>query len=466
MNFEDLELKEKSVWQNVDETEHKTIFEYNEGYKIFLNEGKTEREVVSYIEKVAKEKGFVDLEEKKETGIKKGDKIYVNQKGKAMILFVMGEDIKDGMNIVGSHIDSPRLDLKQRPLYEDSNLALFKTHYYGGIKKYQWPTLPLALHGFVINKDGEKFDIKIGENEDDPVFYITDLLAHLSKDQTKKALGEGIPGETLNIVVGHSTYGIDTEKEKDNPIKKLILKHLNDEYGMVEEDFIVSEIEAVPLFNSRDVGFDRAMIAAHGHDDRVCSYANLKAILETENPERTAVGIFYDKEEIGSVGNTSATGPFLQLAVAELIEASGDYSDLYLRRAFANSKLLSADVIVGEDPDYKEVTEERNTAKIGCGVSMAKYTGAAGKSGTNDANAEFVNEIRNLFNKNDVIWQTGELGKVDQGGGGTIAGFLASTGAEVLDVGTPMLSMHAPIELVSKADSYMTYKAYKVFLNE
>lgn len=463
MEFEKLELSEKSVWQNIDEIEHKNIFEYNEGYKHFLDNGKTEREVVSFIEKISKEKGFENLEEKIETGIKAGDKLYYNHKGKAIILFVMGKNIRDGMNMVGSHIDSPRLDLKQRPLYEDSNLALFKTHYYGGIKKYQWPTLPLSLHGYVINSKGKKFDIRIGDKPEDPIFYVSDLLAHLSKDQMKKQLGEGIPGETLNIIVGHSTYGID--KEKDNPIKKLILKHLNDEYDMVEEDFIVSEIEAVPAFNARDVGFDRSMVAGYGHDDRVCSYANFRAILDVENPEKTAVGIFYDKEEIGSVGNTSATGSFFELAVAEVLNGTGEYSDLILRRTLAKSKLLSADVTVAEDPDYKDVTEERNTAKLGFGVAISKYTGVAGKGGTNDANADFLGEIRDLFNENKIIWQTGELGKVDQGGGGTIAGFLASTGAEVLDVGTPMLSMHAPIELVSKADSYMTYKAYSAFLN-
>lgn len=463
MDFEKLELSEKSVWQNIDEMEHKNIFDYNESYKYFLNNGKTEREVVSFIEKISKEKGFEKLEEKIKTGIKPGDKLYLNHKGKAIILFVMGKDIREGMNIVGSHIDSPRLDLKQKPLYEDSNLALFKTHYYGGIKKYQWPTLPLSLHGYVINSKGEKFNIKIGDKPEDPIFYVSDLLAHLSKDQMKKQLGEGIPGESLNIIVGHSTYGIDNEK--DNPIKKLILKHLNDEYDMIEEDFIVSEIEAVPAFNARDVGFDRAMVASYGHDDRVCSYANFRSVLDVENPEKTAVGIFYDKEEIGSVGNTSANGSFFELAVAEVLNGTGEYSDLILKRTLAKSKLLSADVTVAEDPDYKDVTEERNTAKLGCGVAISKYTGVAGKGGTNDANADFLGEIRDLFNEYEIIWQTGELGKVDQGGGGTIAGFLASTGAEVLDVGTPMLSMHAPIELVSKADSYMTYKAYRAFLN-
>ncbi|MDO5041826.1 MAG: aminopeptidase, partial [Peptoniphilus sp.] len=356
---------------------------------------------------------------------------------------------------------APRLDLKQNPLYEDSELALFKTHYYGGIKKYQWTTIPLAIHGIVINKKGERIEIKIGEREEDPVFYINDLLPHLSAKQNEKKLKDAIEGEDLNLVVGHSSYNCDEE----NPIKKLILKHLNEEYGMIEEDFLVAELEIVPASKARDVGFDRSLIAAHGHDDRVCSYANLEAVLNVENPGITAVGLFVDKEEIGSVGNTSMSAKFFENAVAELIFASGEYNELYLKRAMANSKVLSADVTAAIDPNFKDVMDPKNGAKLGYGIAMSKYTGSRGKSGSNDANAEYLAEIRKIFDDNKVIWQTGELGKVDQGGGGTIAYILAEYGAEVVDFGTAMLSMHAPIELVSKADAYMTSKAYEVFLN-
>lgn len=365
------------------------------------------------------------------------------------------------MNIVGSHIDCPRLDLKQRPLYEDSDLALFKTHYYGGVKKYQWPTIPLALHGVIITQDGEKKEIAIGEKADDPVFFINDLLPHLSQNQNTKKLSEGIEGEQLNVVVGHSTYG---SEEKENPIKKLVLEHLNKEFGMVEEDFIVSELEIVPASPARDVGFDRSLVAAHGHDDRVCSYANLEAIFEVENPNKTVVALFADKEEIGSVGNTGMHARFFENAVAEIINKMGDYNDLKLRRALANSKVLSADVTAAIDPAFKEVMDDKNASKFGYGITMSKYTGSRGKSGSNDANAEFLHEIRKVFNENGIIWQTGELGKVDQGGGGTIAYILAESGAQVVDMGTGMLSMHAPIELVSKADAYMTYKAYEAFM--
>lgn len=461
LNFEELELNSKSIWQLVGEEEHREIYAYGDRYKNFLDNAKTEREACKFIIAEAVKNGFVSFEEAIKGKIKQGDKIYLNNKNKSAVLFVMGEDLTEGMRIVGSHIDCPRLDIKQRPLYEDLEMAFLKTHYYGGIKKYQWPTIPLALHGYVVNSNGESFDIRIGENEDDPVFYINDLLPHLGADQNKKVLGEAIPGESLNIVVGHSSYGI---KEDKNPIKKAVLKYLNENYGIVEEDFMVAEFEVVPATKARDVGFDRAMIAAHGHDDRICSYANLEAILKTENPKITAVGLFVDKEEIGSVGNSSMSAKFFENAVAEILATGENYSDILVRRAMANSKVLSADVTAALDPDFKDVMDSKNAAVVGYGIAMSKYTGARGKSGCNDANSEFLVELRDIFKRDNVIWQTGELGKVDQGGGGTIAYILAEYGAEVVDMGTAMLSMHAPVELASKADAYMTFKAYKSFL--
>lgn len=456
-----LELEKKSVWKVVDKKEHEEIYAYSERYKNFLDKAKTEREACDFIIEAAKKKGFISLEEAIKSEIKKGDKIYLNNKNKSAVLMVVGEEMEMGMHIVGSHIDCPRLDLKQNPLYEDSELALLKTHYYGGIRKYQWPTIQLALHGVVINSKGEKLNIIIGEDDNDPVFYINDLLPHLGADQNKKTLAEGVTGESLNIVVGHSSYGIE---DKENPIKKSVLKYLNEKYNMIEEDFQVAEFQVVPAAKARDVGFDRAMIAGHGHDDRICSYANLEAILETENPKFTAVGLFVDKEEIGSVGNASMSAKFFENFVAEVLATREGYSDIRLRRALSNSKVLSADVTTSIDPDHKDVVDEKNAAISGYGIAMSKYTGSRGKSGSNDANAEYLAEIRDLFEKENVIWQTAELGKVDQGGGGTIAYILAEYGMEVVDMGTPMLSMHAPVELASKADAYMTKKAYRAFL--
>lgn len=464
MDYKNLLNNKKSIWQSIDENQHKEIFAYGEKYKDFLDKGKTERESCDYIVEKAKENGFMALEEAIKTEIKPGQKIYLNNKNKSVVLYVMGKDLEEGMNIVGAHIDVPRLDLKQNPLYQDSELAMFKTHYYGGVRKYQWPTIQLAIHGVIYNQKGEKITINIGEKEDDPVFFINDLLPHLGAKQNTKPLGEAIEGEQLNVVVGHSSYGIEEDEAKDNPIKKLILKHLNEEYGIVEEDFQIAELEVVPAAKARDVGFDRSMIAGHGHDDRVCGFAALDAILKIESPEKTAVALLVDKEEIGSVGNASMAAHYFEDSVAEIFNANGDYSEISVRRALRNSRVLSADVTVAVDPNHKDVTEELNTAKLGYGVAMAKYTGVRGKGGSNDANAEFLQEVRKTFSDNNIIWQTGELGKVDQGGGGTIAFILAEYGAEVVDMGTPMLSMHAPVELVSKADAYMTMKAYEAFL--
>ena len=456
-----LELKRESIWKLIDEKQHEEIFNYGERYKNFLDKAKTEREAASYIIEEAKKNGFISLDEAIEKKIKVGDKIYMNHKNKAVVLAVIGKNMEDGMNIVGSHIDSPRLDLKANPLYEDSELAMFKTHYYGGIRKYQWPTIQLALHGFIVNSKGEKLNISIGEDDEDPVFFINDLLPHLGAEQNKKTLGAGVTGESLNIVVGHSSYGIEDEK---NPIKRMVLEILNEKYGITEEDFNVAELEAVPAAKARDVGFDRAMIAAYGHDDRICSYANLEAMLEVKNPEKTAIGLFVDKEEIGSVGNTSMSAKYFENFIAEVMFAQEVYSEISLRRALSRSKVLSADVTASMDPNHKGVMDDKNAALSGYGVCMSKYTGARGKSGCNDANAEFLAEIRDIFKAGNVVWQTGELGKVDEGGGGTIAYILAEYGMEVVDMGTPMLSMHAPVELASKADAYMTKMAYKAFL--
>lgn len=455
-------IERKNVWENISDEEVKKLNSYCDSYMNFLSVAKTERLAYEEVRKMALENGFVDLEDKlKEGKISRGDKIFVNNKNKACALFVIGENLGEGMNIVGSHIDSPRLDIKANPMIEDGNLSYFKTHYYGGVKKYQWVNIPLALHGVLFDKQGKKINISIGEKEDEPVFYINDLLIHLSKDQMEKNAKEVITGEQLSIVIGHSSRG--QKKEEKDLVTKNILKILKDKYGIDEEDFQRAEIEAVPAGRAREVGFDKSLIAGHGHDDRVCSYANVKALMEIENPRRTAVSLVVDKEEIGSVGNTGMTSKFFENAVAEILNAQGDYSDLKLRRAMANSKVLSADVNTAYDPMFKEVVEKNNVAYVGCGVGISKYTGARGKSGSNDANAEFLAEVLNKFDEKNIIWQVGELGKVDQGGGGTIAYILAEYGAEVLDCGPGMLSMHAPIELISKADAYETYKAYRAF---
>lgn len=361
------------------------------------------------------------------------------------------------MNIVGSHIDAPRIDLKQFPLYEDSELALLKTHYYGGIKKYQWVALPLALHGVLIKKNGEKVNVVIGEDENDPVFFITDLLPHLAKDQMAKKMDEGITGEGLNVLFGSIPYN---ERELSDKVKLNVLNILHEKYGMVEEDFTSAEFEIVPAGKAKDVGIDRSMVGGYGQDDRACAFTALKAILSVENPNRTAVALFVDKEEIGSVGNTGMESVFFENMVSELIALSNkNYSELTVKRALANSKVLSADTLAGFDPNYPEVLDKRNSPFIGKGITLVKYTGVRGKGGSNDANSEYLGEIRRLFNDNNIIWQMGELGKVDQGGGGTIAFILARYGMEVVDCGVPLLSVHAPFEIASKADIYIDRKS-------
>lgn len=457
------EFKAKNIWEEVD---HSLIMDYGKRYMDFLDKAKTERLAVKEVVRLSKQNGFVDYNDiMKKGSIKAGDKIIYNHKGKSAVLFVVGKKpIEDGMNIVGAHIDSPRLDIKQNPLYEDTNVALLKTHYYGGVKKYQWTTIPLALHGVVFTKDGKCVEISFGESDDEPVLYINDLLIHLSADQMEKKANKVIEAEQLNIVVGQIPLKTD-DKEVKSKVKENILKILEEKYGISERDFATAELEIVPAGKSRSVGFDSSFIAGHGHDDRVCSYAGVEAIFNVGNVEKSAVCLLTDKEEVGSMGNTGMQSRFFENMVANLISLQGDYNDLKIRRAIENSQVLSADVNAAFDPTFPEVMEKLNAAKVAQGVTISKYTGSRGKSGSNDANAEFLSELRMLFDKNDVIWQTGELGKGDQGGGGTIAYILANLGAEVVDCGTSMHSMHAPIELVSKADAYMTMKAYNVFLN-
>ena len=457
-----LKYDSKNAWEferennNIDE-----VMNYAKGYMKFLDNGKTERTSAKEIVKMAKENGYISLDEAINKGkINSGDKIYAINKDKSVALFVIGKKtLENGMRIVGGHIDAPRLDLKPNPLYEEDNLGFLKTHYYGGIKKYQWATIPLSIHGIVILSSGKKVDICIGEDESDPIFCVTDLLPHLASDQMQKKLADGILGEKLNLLVGN----IPLEGEDKHRVKQNILNLLNEKYNIIEEDFISAEIEIVPSGKSRDLGFDRSMVLAYGHDDRVCSYAGVKALMDIENPTYCAVALCVDKEEVGSQGNTGMHSRFFENTVAELIELEGNYSELKVRRAMANTKVLSADVAAGYDPNYAEAYEKRNSAFIGNGIVLSKYTGSRGKGGCNDANAEFMAEVRNIFNSADVVWQSAELGKIDQGGGGTIAYILANYGAEVIDCGVGVLSMHAPYEVVSKVDIYQMYKGYKAF---
>ncbi|HHT51433.1 MAG TPA: aminopeptidase [Eubacteriaceae bacterium] len=455
-----------SGWNLINQDEKEKAFHFSEGYKRFLDEGKTERESVKAIIKLAKDKGFISLNKtiKEKHRIFPGQKFYYEYKNSSIVLFVIGkEDLTGGMNIIGSHVDAPRLDLKPNPLYEEQEMAFFKTHYYGGVKKYQWTTIPLSLHGVVVLKSGKKIDINIGEKDSDPVFYISDLLPHLAKEQMEKKMGEGITGEGLNIIVGSIPYKDEEIKE---PIKLNILKLLYEAYGIIEEDFASAEIEVVPAYKARDVGFDRSMVVAYGQDDRICAYTSLHAILNIENPKRTAVALITDKEEVGSQGNTGMQSAFFENVIAELVELTMEEpSEIMVKRTMANSRVLSADVNAGFDPNFPDTHDKRNAAYLGRGVVLTKYTGARGKSGSNDASAEYIGEIRKIFNDNNVIWQMGELGKVDQGGGGTIAYILANYGMDVVDCGPPLFSMHAPMELSSKLDLYMAYKGYKAFYN-
>ena len=456
---DELTYKPQSVWETTDK--QKEINTFCKDYIKFLNNAKTERLAVIEGVKILEKEGFKPLNSFKK--LKAGDKVYLSNREKTLFMAVIGEDeMVDGINAVGAHIDSPRLDLKPNPLYEDSGFAYFKTHYYGGIKKYQWVTIPLAIHGVVALKDGTNVEVKIGDESDDMTFVITDLLPHMARRQMEKKLAEGIEGEDLNVLLGSIPYDDEKISEK---VKLNVLKILNDKYGIVEKDFISAELEIVPAFNAKSLGFDRSMVAGYGQDDKVCAYASLMAMLEVEAPKKTAICMLVDKEEIGSVGNTGMEARAFETFVGELLVLTGeDKTPNIIGRMFSKSKMLSADVDGAFDPIYASVAERRNASYFGMGVGLNKYTGARGKSGANDANAEFVAELRKLFDDNKVRFQISELGKVDEGGGGTIAYILANKGFDVIDCGTPVLSMHSPYEVTSKFDVYMSYKAYKVFM--
>ena len=453
----------KTVWDKLNDKQLEQLMDFSEGYKKFLDNAKTEREAVDEAIKLAKKAGFKEFKNVKT--IKAGDKYYFNNRGKSLALFVIGKQpIENGLNILGAHIDSPRLDLKQNPLYEDNGLVLADTHYYGGIKKYQWVARPLAIHGVVCKKDGKKIEVRIGENENDPIIEISDLLIHLSRDQMSKTGAKVVEGEDLNALVG--SIPAKSKKEEKDLVKKNILDILKKNYGIEEDDFISAELELVPAGKARDLGLDRSMVMGYGHDDRICAYTSLMALLESKSPDRTSACILTDKEEIGSMGSTGAQSAFFENSVAELLNLEGKYSDLKLRHVLANSRMLSSDVSAAFDPNYPQVNEAKNAAYFGKGISFNKFTGSGGKSGSSDAPAEFVAKVRDVMDKNKVMFQFSELGRVDQGGGGTIAYILANKNMDVIDAGIPVQNMHAPYETASKADIYEAYRAYKAFLKD
>ena len=452
----------KDGWEDATEQEQKEIFEISQNYMDFLNEAKTEREFIKKARELANKNGYKDIMEFQT--LKPGDKIYFVNREKSMYLAVIGEEsIENGMHIIGSHVDSPRLDLKPNPLYEDTGLAYFKTHYYGGIKKYQWTTIPLSIHGVIVKTNGEKIEINIGEDEKDPIFTITDLLPHLAQDQMEKKLKNGIDGEDLNLLIGSIPYKDEKVTEK---VKLNILNLLNQKYGITEADLNSAEIELVPAFRARSLGFDESMVAAYGQDDKVCAYTSLAAMMELKNVKNTAVCILSDKEEIGSMGNTGMESHMFDFFVSEMLNKLGINRPNLLDKVFCFSKMLSSDVDAGFDPIYASVSDKTNAGFIGKGIALVKYTGARGKSGASDANAEFVAWVRNVLDKNNIKYQLTELGKVDIGGGGTIAYILANKGTDVIDCGVPVLSMHAPYEVTSKYDIYSAYKTYKAFWME
>ncbi len=452
-----LSYKKKNVFEEASPEKIKAIYEYSNGYMRFLDNAKTEREATAEAIALAKANGYSEYKIGDKIAV--GDKKYLNQHGKSLILFSVGEnDIEaEGVRILAAHIDSPRLDLKQVPMYEDGGMGFLKTHYYGGVKKYQWTAIPLALHGVMVKADGTVVEVKIGEDDSDPVFYINDVLPHLGQKQAAEPLGTAISGETLNILIGGLPYA---DKEVSERIKLTALSLLNEKYGVTEEDFISAELSLVPAFKARDIGFDRALIASYGHDDRVCSYPALTALLDNNDTKHTVMVVLADKEEIGSVGITGMQSAFLVDVIDEISKSLGKNSNVVRSK----SKCLSADVTACYDPNFADVYEKRNSALISCGTAMSKYTGSRGKSSTNDASAEFVGFIRKLFADNGVIWQTAELGKVDAGGGGTVAMYIANKNIETVDLGVPVISMHAPYEVVSKADVYSTYEAFCAFI--
>ena len=462
-------MERKNAWKKYTEEEKAAVFAYGDEYRQFISDCKTERECVTELKKRAIAAGFQDMEAVIAKGVtlKAGDRVFADNKGKSFAMYIIGQKpMEEGMNILGAHIDSPRLDLKQNPLYEDTDMALLDTHYYGGVKKYQWVTLPLALHGVIVKTDGTVQKVNIGEKEDDPVFVVTDLLIHLAGKQMEKKASTVIEGEKLDLLIGsrplEKEEGLD-EDEKD-AVKANVMKILTDYYNMEEEDFLSAELEIVPAGKARDCGLDRSMILAYGQDDRVCAFTSLFAMLDVEDVERTSCCILVDKEEIGSVGATGMHSRFFENVVAELVALTEGESDLKVRRALQNSKMLSSDVSAAYDPMYAEAFEKRSAAFFGRGLVFNKFTGARGKSGSNDANAEYLAEVRRAMNAEDVSYQFAELGKVDLGGGGTIAYIMANYGMEVIDSGVAVLSMHAPWEVTSKADVYEAYRGYKSFL--
>ena len=458
-------MEKKNAWLSYSEDDVKALNELNEQYKDFISSSKTERLCVKNAILLAEKAGYVDLETviKEKKAVKAGDKVYANGMGKTLALFEIGtEPLENGLNILGAHIDSPRIDVKQIPLYEDTDFAFLDLHYYGGIKKYQWVTLPLAMYGVIVKKDGTVVEVAVGDKDDDPVLGITDLLIHLAGDQMQKTAAKVIEGEDLNLMIGSRPL---PEEEKE-AVKAAMLKFFKDQYDVEEDDFISAELEVVPAGRARDFGLDRSMVMGYGQDDRVCAFTSLMAQLNVTGVKRTTVTLLTDKEEIGSVGATGAQSAFFENAVAEILYAMGEDSPVAVRRTLKNSRMLSSDVTAAFDPNYPSVNEKKNTAFFGKGICFMKFTGRGGKSGSNDANAEYVALIRNIMDKNNVAFQTSELGRVDVGGGGTIAYISANYGMQVIDAGVPVLSMHAPWEICSKSDIFEAEKAYEAFLKE
>lgn len=472
-------MEKKNLWETYDTKQIKELEKLSDEYRAFLDNGKTERECVDTIVNMIEKAGYVELEKAALTGqkLKKGDKVYSVWMNKSIAIYQLGsKPFVEGLNILGAHIDAPRIDVKQNPLYEEGGFAYLDTHYYGGVKKYQWVTLPLAIHGVIVKKDGTTVEVNIGEDEEDPVFFISDLLIHLAAEQMEKKAAKVIEGEALDLIVGNKPLILEPDSDKKDPekpekeekaketIKAGVLDILKKTYDMEEDDFISAELEIVPAGKAREAGFDRSMILAYGQDDRVCAFTSLKAMLDTEKTDRTMCCILVDKEEVGSVGATGMQSRFFENSLAELMDLAGEYSELNVRRCLAHSCMLSSDVSAGFDPSYASYFEKKNAAFLGNGMVFNKFTGARGKSGSNDANAEYMAHIRDIFDKKEIRFQTAELGKVDVGGGGTIAYILANYGMNVIDSGVAVMNMHAPWEATSKADIYEAYRGYKAFV--
>ena len=462
-NLKEKLFNDKKIgWEGLEEREKEDIFNFCNDYMKFLNNAKTEREFIAEAKKKAEENGFMDIGDLSK--LNPGDKVYYINRDKSMYLAIIGkEKMENGIHIVGSHVDSPRLDLKPNPLYEADSFAYFNTHYYGGIKKYQWTTIPLSIHGVIVKTDGKKINVNIGEDEKDPIFTITDLLPHLAQDQMEKKLKNGVEGENLDLLIGSIPYEGNEDSQK---VKLNILNILNKKYKITEADFLSAELEVVPTFKARSLGFDESMVAAYGQDDKICAYTSFQAMMELESVEHTAVCILSDKEEIGSMGNTGMESHVFDYFVSELLNKTGENRVNLLDKVFCYSKMLSSDVDAGYDPLYASVSDKDNAGMLGRGITLNKYTGARGKSGASDANAEYVAWVRNILEENEIKYQITELGKVDIGGGGTIAYILANKGVDVIDCGVAVLSMHAPYEVTSKYDVYNAYKTYKAFWNK